>query len=157
MYFGMKDMINRMSRFCHHKAFGLLLIRIAVGMVFLAHGWAKVNNLPGVEGMFANAFGLPSWVALFIAYLEVIGGVALMLGVLTRAFGVIFGIEMLVAYFLTGGFGTGYKPHELELVLMLLSFGLALTGSGTWSLYKMECDHCAGMCCKGGEGCPAKA
>lgn len=149
----MKNLINRMSRYCWHRSFGLLLIRIAIGMVFLAHGWSKVGNMAATEGMFSQYFGLPAWVAVFIAYLEVIGGVAMILGILTRVFGVILGIEMIVAYFLTGGLGVGYKPHELELVLMLLSFGVALTGSGRWSLYKMECDDCGGMLCKGDEGC----
>ena len=138
--------MNLWSRYCLNRNLGLVLIRVAVGMVFFAHGWSKVNNLSMVEGMFVG-FGLGGGTGIFIAYLEVIGGLALILGVLTRVFGVIFGIEMLVAVFLTG-FGRGlYKPHELELVLMLLSFGVALTGSGKYSLYKMECDDCGGIIC----------
>ena len=143
----MKALLNMWSRYCLNRNLGLVLIRVAVGMVFLAHGWGKVNNLPMVEGMMTG-FGLGAGTGVFIAYLEVIGGLALILGVLTRVFGVIFGIEMLVAILLTG-FGKGlYRPHELELVLMLLSFGIALTGSGKYSIYKMECDDCGGIVCE---------
>ena len=150
-----KHWVNHMSRFCLNRSLGLVLIRIAVGLVFLMHGWMKVNNMPMVVGMFAG-MGLTGGVAVFIAWLEVIGGIALMLGFLTRVFGVVFGIEMVVAYFLTGGFATPYQKHELELVLMLLSFGLALTGSGKYSVLKMECDDCGGMMCDRGTTCPAK-
>lgn len=151
----LKHLINRVSRFCLNRSLGLVLIRIAVGMVFFAHGWMKVNNLPMVTGMFVG-MGLTGGVAIFIAWLEVIGGIAMIMGVLTRVFGVVFGVEMIVAYFLTGGFSTPYQKHELELVLMLLAFGLALTGSGKYSVWRMECDDCGGMLCDRGTTCPAK-
>ena len=84
---------------------------------------------------------------IFIAWLEVVGGLALILGILTRVFAVAFTIEMLVAIFLTGGFAKGYQPHEMELFLMLVSGGLALAGSGRFSVWNMECDECGGMLC----------
>jgi len=149
-----KDWINWASRFCLSRSLGLLLIRISVGLVFLMHGWMKIHNIPMVEGMFVH-FGLGSWVGDFIAWLEVIGGLAMILGILTRVFGVLFGIEMLVAVFLTG-VGRGYQAHELEIFLMLVAFGLALAGSGKYSLWKMECDDCGGMLCDRGTTCPAK-
>ncbi len=144
----MKAFINRVSRAFRHKALGLLLIRAAVGIVFFAHGWTKIHGLSGVEGMFVG-FGLPGATGVFIAWLEVIGGVAMVLGIFTRLFGAIFAIEMLVAVFLTGGVARGYRPHELELFLMLVSLGVAFVGSGRWSLYAMECHHCGGMLCAG--------
>ena len=142
----MRTAVNNISRVCHNRSLGLLLFRVATGLVFLMHGWQKVNNINMVGGMMVG-FGLPFWVGIFIAYLEVVGGIGLILGAATRFFGVVFGIEMLVAIFLTGGISTGYHAHEFELVLMLLSFGIALTGSGVYSLYKMECDDCGGMLC----------
>lgn len=144
----MKAFINQVSRTFKHRALGLLLIRFAVGLVFLMHGWSKIHNVPGVEGMMAG-FGLPAGTGAFIAWLEVIGGIAMILGVFTRFFGAVFAIEMLVAVFLTGGIAKGYKPHELELFLLLISLGVAFAGSGRWSLYPMECHHCGGMLCKG--------
>ena len=151
----MKEMINKMSRYCLNRSLGLVFIRVAVGLVFIMHGWMKVNNLSMAEGMLMG-FGFPGGTGTFIAWLEVIGGAGVVFGILTRVFGVLFGIEMVVAYFLTGGFSTGYRPHELELVLMLLSFGLAFAGSGKYSLWKMECDDCGGMMCDKGSTCPAK-
>jgi putative oxidoreductase len=89
---------------------------------------------------------LASEVGIFIAWLEVIGGLCLILGIATRFFGVVFAIEMLVAIFLTG-VGRGYQSHEMELFLVLVSLGIALAGSGRYSLWKMECNECGGMLC----------
>ena len=151
----MKDMLNTCSRFCLNRSLGLLLIRCAVGIVFFAHGWGKIHGIGMVEGMMTG-FGFPYGTGFFLAWLETLGGLALILGVLPRIVGTIFGIEMLIATLLTG-FGRGlYRPHELEIFLMLVSFGIALAGSGRYALLKMECDDCGGMMCKGEKGlCPA--
>ncbi len=154
MHIIMKDLINRTSRFCLNRSLGLVLIRVAVGLVFLMHGWQKIHNVPMVDGMMSS-FGLPGGTGFSIAWLEVIGGIGMIIGAFTRVFGVIFGIEMAVAIFLTG-ITKGYRPHELEIVLMLLSFGLALAGSGRYSVLKMECDDCGGMLCDKGSTCPVK-
>jgi len=143
----MKVLVNKTSRFFYNPAFGLLLIRVAAGLIFLTHGWMKIQNL-GQTAMMLSHFGLIAPVAYFISWLEVIGGLALILGVATRFFGFLFGVEMLVATLLVG-FGRGVG---IELVLALISFGVALTGSGKYSIYKMECAHCGGMLCNGEAG-----
>lgn len=142
----MLEMMKKYHSLGKSRALGLLVIRVAVGIVFLAHGWSKIHNVSGVEGMMAG-FGLPMGTGAFIAWLEVIGGAAMILGVLTRLFAVLFAIEMVVAIYLTGGFSGGYRPHELELFLGLISLGVALTGSGRYSLWAFEnhmhgCEHC---------------
>jgi len=138
-----------MSRFCYQPSLGLLLVRVATGLVFFMHGWSKIHNVPMVTGMMMHlGVAAPGFFGPFIAYLEVIGGLALIFGILTRVFAAALGIEMIFAIFLTG-IGTGYQPHELEIMLMLISFGIALTGSGRYALYRMECKNCGGMLCQG--------
>lgn len=150
----MKEWVNSCSRFCHKKSFGLLLIRVGVGLVFLMHGWMKIHNLDMIEGFFAQ-LGLGATTGVFIAWLEVIGGAALILGVCTRLFALAFGIEMFVALIVTGALSGPFQPHELEALLMLSSFGLAFVGSGRLSLYKGGCAHCGGMMCDG-RTCPVQ-
>lgn len=143
------DTIDGISRTFRHQAFGLFLLRLVTGYIFLVHGATKVGNIQMVSGMMAH-FGLaPSleW-AWFIGIVEVLGGAALILGVATRFFGAVLGIEMIVAILL-GGFANGLAPHQFELLLAAASFAIALIGSGTWSLYKMECENCGGFLCEG--------
>ena len=143
------DTINGISRTFYHQAFGLFLLRLVAGYIFLVHGAAKLGSIQMTSAMMAH-FGLaPSfeW-AWFIGLLEVLGGAALILGVATRFFGAVLGIEMVVAVLL-GGFAHGLAPHQFELLLAAASFAIALIGSGSWSLYKMECDNCRGFLCEG--------
>lgn len=141
----MRMLVNRLSRFFYQRNLGLLIVRVATGLIFLTHGWMKVQNTGMVEGMFAH-MGFMAGTGTFIAWLELIGGAALILGVLTRVFAVAFGIEMLVAAIITGSLAKGVG---LELYLALVSFAIALMGSGRFSLYRKECKDCGGMMCAG--------
>lgn len=143
----MRMLVNSLSRFFYQRNLGILLIRVATGLIFLTHGWMKVQNIAGAEEMFAH-MGFGAGMGMFIAWLELIGGAALILGVLTRVFAVAFGIEMLVAAFITGSIMRGVG---LELYLALVCFGIALIGSGRFSLYRMECRHCGAMLCNGSD------
>lgn len=145
----MKDSINKMSRFCYKPSLGLLLIRIAIGAVFLAHGWMKIQDVSQVAGMFSQMGVIaPNFFGPFISWLEVIGGLMLIFGIFTRIAAAALGIEMIFAVFITG-IGRGFGPHEMEILLAAGSLGIALVGSGRFALYKMECDNCAGMMCTG--------
>ncbi|MEJ0053468.1 MAG: DoxX family protein [bacterium] len=144
------DTLNGAGRFFYKRSFGLLLIRLVVGLIFLVHGWDKVENISQVA-VFFGTLGFWPWVAYFIGWLEVIGGLALILGIATRAFGVLFGIEMIVAAALVGA-AHGFSGIEFELLLAAASFGLALIGSGKYSVYKMECQNCGGVFCNAETG-----
>ncbi|HVW82593.1 MAG TPA: DoxX family protein [Candidatus Paceibacterota bacterium] len=135
--------MNSLARFFYQRDLGLLLLRVSTGLIFLLHGWMKVNDLAMTAGMFAH-MGFPLWVGYFIAWLEVIGGLALILGVATRFFGVVFGIEMLVATFIVG-FSRGLG---LEFYLAAVSFAIALAGSGRFSIYPLECRACGALVCE---------
>lgn len=157
----MKSALNHASRFWYSRSLGILLIRLEVGFVFFTHGLSKVEGMHRTMQMFAG-MGLPAWVGGFIGLLELIGGAALILGVWTRVFAVALGIEMLVAAFLSlghAGMG-GMTPTwqgtvgGMEFFLSIMSFALALMGSGRYSLWRMECRDCGGMLCKPGENCP---
>jgi putative oxidoreductase len=63
--------------------FGPLPIRILAGITFIAHGLPKFENITGTQGFFGSV-GLPPELALPIGLLEVIGGIFLLVGVVTR-------------------------------------------------------------------------
>ena len=113
--------------------FGPLPIRILAGITFIAHGLPKFEDIIGTQGFFGN-IGLPPELALPIGLLEVIGGIFLIVGILTRISAALLIIDMIGAIVLVRlpeGFVDGY---ELELLLIAISVSLLLTGPGRMSL-----------------------
>src|SRR5918997_7129043 len=126
-----------------HKllAYGPLPIRLLAGITFLAHGLPKFENIAGTQGFFGS-IGLPPELALPIGLLEVIGGIFLIVGVLTRitaAFLIIDMIGAIVLVRLPDGFVDGY---ELESLLIAISVSLLITGPGRisveWDILERE-------------------
>ena len=77
---------------------GLLVLRIGVGAIFVFSGWMKVSNLSQTVGMFASmGFGV-MW-AYLVSILELVGGIAVLLGAYTRAFSTILAVIMIVAIY----------------------------------------------------------
>lgn len=117
----------------------LLLLRIVVGAVFLAHGGQKlfVYGFAGVSGAFGH-MGIPmaNVVGPFIALLEFFGGAALVFGLLTRLAGLGLALNMLGAIALVHGKNGFFLPTGSEFVLTLFATNalLALTGAGRFSL-----------------------
>jgi putative oxidoreductase len=114
-------------------SFGILSIRIMAGIVFIAHGMPKFYDVSGGYDFF-QSISLPSELFLSIALLEVIGGLAILLGVLTRIASLLFIIEMtgaIVFAKLSKGFVGGY---EFELLLISICIALVLVGPGMVSI-----------------------
>lgn len=141
----MQPIIRQVSSFFYNRNFGLLLIRIAAGGIFLAHGLSKISDLSATILMF-DALGLSPLFAITAAWLEILGGASLVLGIAPRIFAGLLGIEMLIAAALVGR-TQGGQGVELELLLAAVSLGIMLLGSGRFALYKMECDTCNGLLC----------
>ena len=77
----------------------LLLIRLYWGWQFAQTGWGKLQNLPQITQFFAS-LGLPypALTAHFVALLELVGGIMLILGLLSRFTGLVLSLNMFVAY-----------------------------------------------------------
>jgi putative oxidoreductase len=115
----------------------LLVLRLAVAIVFIVHGYAKlfVMGHAGVAGFFTQlGIPLPDLAAWCVALLEFGGGIALALGIFTRALALLFVANMLGAIYFAvfpKGFLGGY---ELEFLLAATSLSLALAGGGAYSV-----------------------
>lgn len=77
----------------------LLLVRLYFGWQFIQTGWGKLNALPHVTDYFTQ-LGLPAphATAIFIAWLEFVGGILLIAGLLSRITALALSIDMVVAY-----------------------------------------------------------
>lgn len=117
----------------------LAVLRVVVGIVFLVHGGQKLFDfgLGGTVDMFGS-MGVPlaSITGPVVAFVEFLGGAALVLGLFTRVAAVAVGMVMLGAIFivhLPNGF---FAPNGIEFPLTLLgaAAALVLAGPGAYSV-----------------------
>ncbi|RKS74341.1 putative oxidoreductase [Actinomadura pelletieri DSM 43383] len=119
---------------------GLLVGRLAVGVIFVAHGWQKVADT-GHSGVAAGfdklGIPLPDAAAVFCSYVELIGGIALILGLLVPVAGVLIALNMAGAFWYAHrGQGLFLDEGGFEYVMVLGAAALlfAATGAGRFSL-----------------------
>ncbi len=123
----------------------LLAVRVALGLEFIASGRGKLfGGLPElIEAFESWGISLPHIQAPFVATLELVGGICLILGVGTRFFAALLAATMAVAIFtLLTNEGVTSLPHDtigdflyLPEVAFLLMFGwLVFSGAGKVSL-----------------------
>lgn len=116
------------------------VLRLVIGFLFAAHGWQKYNEftITGTQGAFTQ-MGVPAAdvVAPIIATLELVGGIALIVGLATRPFAALLTLNMLGAIILVhASAGIFVETGGFELVLLLgaSSLAVALAGPGKLSL-----------------------
>jgi uncharacterized membrane protein YphA (DoxX/SURF4 family) len=114
---------------------GRLLLRLAVALPFLIHGWQKLANMEVTIGFF-QGLNMPSGIAYAVSAVEFLGGVAMIAGVWTRVAAWAFAAIMAAAIYLVTGSG-GYVGYEFNVVLLLASLGIACTGPGKLTLAKL--------------------
>ena len=131
-----------------HPSFTALLLRVVLGVVFVAHGYPKLfKKDPGPKGVsgFLKSLGFPA--PLFFAYVlgivEFFGGLLTILGLWTRLAALLITIVMIVAMWkvkfktglilraMEGGWVGGY---ELDLSLFAIAIALAALGAGVFSV-----------------------
>ena len=122
------DFLNRM------QPLALLVMRLVLGAIMIAHGYHKVFGGFHHHMDFVGALGIPRWLAYFSAGTEFFGGIAIVLGLFTRFFALAFAIEMGVAiwkvHFKNGLMGS--SGYEFPLALATIAFALMCFGSGPW-------------------------
>jgi putative oxidoreductase len=118
---------------------GVLPLRLVVGLVFVMHGAQKLFGfgLAGTAGFLGSqGIPLPMLAAVVLIAVELLGGLALILGAATRLVAAALAFDMLVAILtvhLRAGF---FVPDGVEFVLTLFAGCLALIGlgAGLWSV-----------------------
>lgn len=126
----------------------LLIFRVLLGVIMFAHGAQKVFGWFGGRGLdptfaFFAGFGIPAPLGALAIAVEIIGGPALILGVLGRVAALGFVVNMLVAVLVVHGrngffmnWGNNLPGEGIEFHLIAIALGLALVvrGSGPLSI-----------------------
>ena len=119
--------------------YAALLLRVALGAMFIAHGLMKVFifTLPGTAQFFASV-GFPGWTAYPVTALEMAGGVLLVLGVYSRVVAALM-VPVLIGA-ATVHLGNGWvfsAPNggwEYPVFLVVIAVVVALLGDGVYAL-----------------------
>ncbi|MFC4119425.1 DoxX family protein [Nonomuraea zeae] len=117
----------------------LLLARIAIGVIFVVHGYQKFATM-GIAGTtkFFESAGIPlaGVAAPAVAVLEVVGGLALILGAALPIAGTLLALDMIGAIvFVHGTNGlSGDGGYEFVLALAAASLAVGFTGGGALAL-----------------------
>ncbi|AUH66489.1 DoxX family protein [Paracoccus zhejiangensis] len=116
-----------------------LVLRVSSGALFIAHGFLKVLvfTIPGTVGYFGS-LGLPGFVAYLTIFAELAGGLALVLGIGTRAVALALIPVLLGAVWVHAGNGWLFSGEgggwEFPLFWVIINAVIALLGSGALAL-----------------------
>ncbi|WP_018394442.1 MULTISPECIES: DoxX family protein [Bacillaceae] len=114
---------------------GTVILRVILGLIFFIHGLVKFQGGIGNTVGFFDSVGIPGFMAYIVGGIELIGGIAMMIGLGTQIIAVLFAIILLGAIFtvkLSAGFLNG--GYELDLMLLAVSIHLVLTGKTPYSV-----------------------
>ncbi|THV30622.1 DoxX family protein [Glycomyces paridis] len=128
--------------FARLQPYGLLIGRVMLGVVFIAHGWQKFADGidHSVQSFESLGIPAPALSAYFTATAELVGGVLLIVGALMPLTGLVLaGIMLGAMYFvhLDGGFYSRNGGFEYVLTLAALSVAIGFSGGGAWALDKL--------------------
>ncbi|HXZ33065.1 MAG TPA: DoxX family protein [Terriglobales bacterium] len=120
-------------------ACGLAVLRIVVGVIFVMHGWQKLSWGFQHVGEFLGSLHvpLPTVAAVLLTLVEFLGGIFLIIGVLTRYVAALLAVDMLLAIILVhakNGFFTSNGGVEFPLLLLAANLTLIMSGAGTLSV-----------------------
>jgi putative oxidoreductase len=124
------------------QPYGYSIIRFAAGVVFIYHGYAKLflgfGPFVAKNILTPMGFPIPHVLVYFLGILELFGGAALALGLLTRPIALLFAIEMIfvVKWHYPNGylFTSAHGGYEFPLLMLLTYIGIFFAGSGRCSI-----------------------
>jgi putative oxidoreductase len=122
-----------------HAAYAATLMRVSLGIALLAHGLLKVLvfTLPGAAGFFASQ-GFPGWTAYPVTLLEMVAGLALIVGLKSRLAALAVLPVLLGALYVHIGNGWLFSaPNggwEYPAFLVVAAIAVALLGDGAYAL-----------------------
>jgi putative oxidoreductase len=118
------------------RPLGLLVLRLALGLIFVYHGWPKLFSNPHYYSEMFAKLGFANGTSFAIGALEVFGGMLLAVGFFTRPVALLLTAEMGVALWkvhLAKGY-LAVNEYEFALVVGAATLALATSGPGVISL-----------------------
>jgi putative oxidoreductase len=117
------------------QPFGALLLRLALGVAMIVHGYGKVipHGALNHHAHYIASLGIPYWLGYVSAFTEFAGGILLIIGFLTRFAAFMISIDMAVAISFVNRHH-GYSGSEYSLALFVIAAMLVFYGAGALAL-----------------------
>ena len=117
----------------------LLFMRMALGIIMIAHGYQKVFRNLGPFVHIVGSMGIPQWLGYVAAFTELLAGLMILAGFFTRPAGFAICIDMAVAiwkvHWHNGLMGAPDHPgFEFPMAVAALAFALIFFGAGPISI-----------------------
>lgn len=113
---------------------GILILRVVLGLILLVHGWPKIKNLKATgEGFQAMGFKPAIFLGVVVAVIEFFGGLALILGLLTQIIALLVAVQFLVAILKVKAKRGLVNGYEFDLLILAAALALAALGGGVFS------------------------
>lgn len=114
----------------------LFILRVALGLIFIVHGWPKIKDLKKTRKDFTSMGFRPGFLwGTLAALLETIGGLVLILGMFVRPVAGLFALEMLVTTVWKIKQGKGFvNGYVFDLLLLATALILLTIGGSNYSL-----------------------
>ena len=117
----------------------LFILRLVLGLVMVMHGSHKVFGGLHQTAHFMGNVGIPAWLAYVASFVELLGGLLVLVGFFTRAAAFAVCIDMIVAiwkvHWHNGLLGSpDHVGYEFPLSLAAIAFALIISGAGAISI-----------------------
>lgn len=117
----------------------LLITRLFLGAIFLAHGYEKLSNFSVISaGLGSSGFAMPETTLALITGAELLGGAAVLLGLFTEVGAALIMLDMVTVFFLVHlpqGFSFTSVNFGFTLFAFAMSASLFFSGAGKWALW----------------------
>ena len=110
----------------------LIVVRLALGLIMVAHGYHKVFGGLHHHAQFVASLGLPAWLGYVSAFAEFFGGILVLAGFFTRAAALALLVDLIVAIWKVHWHNglMGDHGYEFPLAAAALAFVLVFFGGG---------------------------
>ncbi|MBX4861003.1 DoxX family protein [Rhizobium sophorae] len=124
--------MSTFERLSAYRPYGLAALRIMTALLFIEHGTMKLFGFPASQ----MSGSLPP-LMLFAALLELIGGILLLVGLLTRPVAFLLAGEMAVAYFMAhapSSFFPAVNQGDAAILFCFVFLYLVFSGPGAFAV-----------------------
>jgi putative oxidoreductase len=116
-------------------SFFFLCLRIILGIVFIYHGYTKINSKQNLDewNTYITSKGFNSFVGTFVAYIELFLGIFIIFGLFTSITSILIAIYMVCAIYISH-YGSSVHTYFYQICLLILAILVIINSNNKYSI-----------------------